>query len=171
MSGKKEKTALAICRARKMELVLTDKTMHLCVRRALSVVFVVVDEKWCLQFLTREIWILTSLCQSLPIRGSIFTAKLKIINFIQCVWIREIWIVQNSCNVVFILHNDRGGFSKACNMSRSNCSTNNLWLMNLPWLQIAHGQDSILLEFLWQLPKLLGRHVMGIMTLPFCLEK
>lgn len=64
MSGKKEKPALAICRARKMELVLTDRTIHLCVIRALSVVFVVVDEKWCLQFLTREIWILTSLCLS-----------------------------------------------------------------------------------------------------------
>lgn len=65
MTGKKGKTALAICRAREMEPVLTDQTMQLWVRRALSFIFVAADEKWCLCTVAREIQILTSLSFSL----------------------------------------------------------------------------------------------------------
>lgn len=171
---RRKKTTLAICRARKWGLVLTEKTMQLLVRRALSVFFFLVtaDEKWCLPILNREIWNFffnTPDFQSLVIRGSMFTAKLKTINFIQWVWFGKIWVVQNSCNMVFILHNDRRDFFKVCTTSRSNCSTNNLKLINFFRLQIVQGQDSILFESLWQHPKLLSRSAMGIMALPFCL--
>lgn len=145
---KEGKKQLAICRARKWELVLTDKTIQLLVRRVLSLFFVVVtaDEKWRLPILNREFFFFffnTPDSQSLMIRGSMFTAKLKTINFIQWVWIGKIWVVQNSCNMVFILHNDRGNFFKVRNTSRSNCSTNNLKLIHFFRLQIVQEQDSI----------------------------
>lgn len=90
MTGKKEKNNSGYLQSKKMGTGFDRKDNAAVGQKSFVCLFFLVtaDEKWCLPILNREIWNFffnTPDSQSLVIRGSMFTAKLKTINFIQWV--------------------------------------------------------------------------------------